>query len=357
MPAFAEERSETNTGGEKTLTRGEPKGRFGIVPFAIPAYQPETSGLLGVAAMVTYQFEKPSDRRDSQVPIAGAVSLKKQYTVISQPDLWLLRDALHVAATLSASHFPDTFFGIGNDTREADAEAYTPNFLEGELSVQPRVVRGLYVGPSIRSQWTDLVHVEEGGLLEQGRVTGARGGLVVQGGVSGVYDTRDETLYPRRGQFIQGYVRFARREVGSDYRFAVGGLDARQYVTPYGRHVLAFEALLELRSGSPPFYELGRLGGGSIMRGYFQGRFRDSNYAAVQAEYRLPIVWRFGAVAFVSMGRVAASAEELARLSGLRFAGGGGLRVAPFSDVPIHIRLDIAYGNEPSVYLGVGEAF
>lgn len=335
----------------------EKQGRFGVVPFVVPAYQPETSGLLGAAAVVVYQYDKPSVRRESRLLVAGAVSLKKQYSIIAQPDLWLLRDALHVSGTLSASHFPDTFFGIGNDTRAADAEPYTPNFFEGELSVQPRIVNRLYLGPSIRAQWTDLDEVQAGGLLERARIEGARGGLVTQAGLSAVFDARDETLYPRKGQFVQAYVRFARHEIGSEYDFTAGSIDARQYLTTYARHVLAFQALLELRGGAPPFFQLGRLGGESTMRGYFQGRFRDRNYTALQAEYRVPVVWRLGAVAFVSAGRVAHTPGDLTEVSGVRFAGGGGLRLAPFADVPINIRLDVAYGNEPSFYLHVGEAF
>jgi hypothetical protein len=54
---------------------------------------------------------------------------------------------------------------------------------------------------------------------------------------------------------------------------------------------------------------------------------------------------------------VAHTPGDLTEVSGVRFAGGGGLRLAPFADVPINIRLDVAYGNEPSFYLHVGEAF
>jgi hypothetical protein len=336
----------------------EPDNKQGLslVPLVVPAYQRETSGLVGGAAILVYQHPKAANRRDSQVTLAATASLKKQFSVLLLPDLFLLGDALHISGTGSASHFPDTYYGVGNNTRKADAEPYTANFYEGEVSPKLRLFRGMYAGPTVRMQWTELAEVRPGGLLDRQTTVGYGGGHTNQVGLSAFHDSRDETLYPRRGHIVKTVLRFARHELASDYDFTVFRLDARQYFSTYGRHVLAFQAVVELRAGSPPFYELSRMGGYEIMRGYFEGRFRGRDYAAGQAEYRFPLFWRVGAVAFASAGRVAQSLEQV-NIKGIRGAGGAGIRLAPFADVPVNLRLDVAYGNEPSVYLNVGEAF
>lgn len=125
---------------------------------------------------------------------------------------------------------------------------------------------------------------------------------------------------------------------------------------PYAQHVVAVHALIELRSREPSFYDTGKLGSGEMMRGYLEGRFRDRQHLALQAEYRAPLFWRVGGVAFASVGNVGRSLNaEL--LSAPKPAAGAGLRVAPVKDAPVNIRLDVAYGSDLSFSLNVGEAF
>src|SRR5262249_41858166 len=121
-------------------------------------------------------------------------------------------------------------------------------------------------------------------------------------------------------------------------------------------HVLALQALLELRGGDPPFYETGRLGGDQNGRGLYEGRFRERQVFSAQAEYRADLFWRLGGVLFASAGAGATPAGHLPH-SRFRPAAGAGVRVAPLRDVPINIRLDIAYGTELQFYLNLGEAF
>ncbi len=332
-------------------------GGFQVVPFALPAYQPETSWLLGGAAALVYQPPSGSGRRESQVLLAGAASLRKQFSLLLSADAYLLEDRLHLGGTLSAARFPDFFFGMGNATSLSAKEPYTPAYYEIELSPKWRILPALYVGPSGRLHIARLSSVSPGGLLDRGEVPGARGGTTVQLGASVNWDTRDSTLYPRAGALIRAQWRVAWPALGSDSAFHFLRVDSRGYWTvPSTRHVLALHALLELRSGEPPFYDTGKLGSGEMMRGYFEGRFRDRQHVALQAEYRVPLFWRLGGVVFASAGTVG-SELDAAMLRTLKPGAGAGLRVAPLADVPLNIRLDVAYGSELSFYLNVGEAF
>ncbi|WP_141591831.1 BamA/TamA family outer membrane protein [Myxococcus sp. AB056] len=333
-----------------------PEGRFSVVPFALPAYQPETSFLLGGAASLIYQPPASRGGRESQVMLAAAASTRGQFTLLLQPDVNLLDDRLNLTATASAARFPDRFFGMGARTRAEDEEDFTPIFFELELSPKWRIAPRLYVGPTVRYQHARFTYVAEDGAVRH--MTGAEGGSTVQFGLTALYDSRDNTLNPVTGLVARLNLRRARDAWGSDYVFDVLRLDVRRYLTlPWGqRHVLAMQGLVDLRDGEPPFYDTGRLGGMELSRGYLEGRFRERQHLGAQVEYRAPLFWRLGAVAFVSAATVARSPRDF-DMRDIKPAAGAGLRFAPMTDVPVNIRLDIAYGSEPSFYLNVGEAF
>lgn len=339
-----------------TPAHAEERGRFSLVPFVLPAYQPETSFLLGGAASLVYQPPNESGRRESQVLLAGAASVRGQFTLLLQPDVYFLDDRLNLTATASAARFPDRFFGIGAHTRAEDAEPYTPVYFEVELSPKWRVAPRLYVGPTLRLQSARISDVAEGGAIRS--VMGAAGGTTLQLGLTALYDSRDNTLNPMTGFLARVNLRSASADWGSDYTFDVLRLDARRYITlPWAeRHVLAMQGLVELRRGEPPFYDTGRLGGMEMSRGHLEGRFRERQHLAAQVEYRAPLFWRLGGVVFASAATVARSLDEI-EAEAIKPAGGLGLRLAPLDDAPVNIRLDVAYGSELSFYLNVGEAF
>ncbi|MDF2692931.1 MAG: hypothetical protein K0S65_1314 [Labilithrix sp.] len=344
--------------GDAGAPEEEPVG-FGIAPFAAPAYQDETSLLLGAAAVGFYHHAEAEHRRDSQVLLAGAVSLRKQFSALLSPDLYLANDRVHVGATLSAARFPDRFFGIESRERLSKEEPYTPIYTEVEISPKLRLssTHYLYVGPAIRYQYANIVERTAGGLLDQRSVTGWDGGHTFQLGARGFWDTRDSTLYPLRGSLVDASFLAGHDALGSDFSFSRTRLDGRHYLPSFwSRHVLAIQALIELRSGSAPFFDLGKLGGSRLLRGHFEGKHRDSQLGAIQVEYRLPVVWRFGAVLFGGVGSVMSSVGDIAKAKAYA-AAGGGIRFAPSKKAPINIRLDVAYGDEPRFYLDVGEAF
>jgi hypothetical protein len=338
-------------------TDAKPPG-VSIVPFAMIGYTPEMGVVQGGAAVGVYRRPLDSGARDSQILLGGSVSVKKQVALALKPDIYFFGDDLHLGGTLKISRSPNVFYGIGNNTRAEDSENYTPVTFEFEISPKWRLLPGMYLGLDGRFVGTSMDQTKPGGMLDSGSIAGSSGGRTVEIGFAGFYDTRDNTLYPHHGHIISLLVRAALPSLSSDFKYRVLIIDARKYWSlPWGdRHVIAAQALAELRDGAPPFYELGLLGGENTMRGYYKGRFRDRNYLAMQVEYRLPLFWRFGAVCFASAGEVAYSLSDVSA-SPMKFAVGSGLRFAPKKNVPVNIRLDVGYGNEPLFYLNINEAF
>jgi hypothetical protein len=355
--ARGEEARPVSAPGVEGQAPGAPApGGLKLLPIVMPAYLPETHWVLGAAVMLVEPSMSDSGRRESQLQVLGAATELGQYVAALRPSWYLQRDAVHIVGSLEVSRFPDYFYGVGNGAPSSAKEPYTPVYLLADLRPLLRVAPGLYLGPTLRVQHVSMQRVTPGGQLASGTVTGAEGGTTVQLGASAEWDTRDSTLYPRSGALLRLDLRGADPALGSDFEFGVMQLDARRYfgIGASGQ-VLALQGLLELRSGAPPFYDTGKLGGGELMRGWYAGRYRDRQLWCAQAEYRLPLVWRLGAVVFGSAGAVARDGRDLG--DAVRLAGGGGLRFAPLARVPVNLRLDVAHGSATSVYFGLGEAF
>jgi outer membrane translocation and assembly module TamA len=103
------------------------------------------------------------------------------------------------------------------------------------------------------------------------------------------------------------------------------------------------------------------MGSDEMMRGYYNGRFRDRNFIAGQTELRYRISQRFGIVGFAATGEVFHSSFSF---NSLLPNYGGGVRY--FFDVQkgLSIRMDYGVGEkrpgEPrqsGFYVALGEAF
>jgi Omp85 superfamily domain len=331
--------------------------KFSVLPVVAPAYQPETSFLLGGGVVLVFQPPKGSARRESQVTFSGAASVRRQFTGIVLPDVYLLDDALELAGTFSAARFPDIFYGIGNETLETAEESFTPIYYEVDVTPRWRVFRNVYVGPDVRLYVAEMDAIEPDGAIATLGLTGSQGGRTVQVGFTANWDTRNNLLNPTAGGILRTTFRSALPALASDFRYDLLKLDGRRYLTlPWAAHVLALHGVMELRRGEPPFYETGRLGGDQNGRGLYEGRFRERQLISVQAEYRAKLFWRVGGVLFASAGTVAPSVDQLVG-SRIHPAAGAGVRVAPLRDLPLNIRLDVAYGTDLQFYLNIGEAF
>ena len=128
------------------------------------------------------------------------------------------------------------------------------------------------------------------------------------------------------------------------------------------RDVLALQLLGQFNIGTTPFNQLAMLGGESMMRGYYSGRYRDQNQISMQAEYRflpLPLSFtkRFGAALFAGTATVFNDHLEV-KLKNFVWAAGGGLRFLLFPKKDIFTRFDVAFTEEGTgFYIFIGEAF
>jgi hypothetical protein len=120
---------------------------------------------------------------------------------------------------------------------------------------------------------------------------------------------------------------------------------------------LAAQLFGQLTAGRPAFQKMAKVGGASVMRGYFEGRYRDRQMIAAQVEWRQLVWWRLGFNLFAGIGDVAHDPADY-RLNEFKYSLGYGIRFLVKSDTQLYMRIEMAYGKD-SFYpvLGLGEAF
>ena len=99
------------------------------------------------------------------------------------------------------------------------------------------------------------------------------------------------------------------------------------------------------------------MGGDMIMRGYYQGSYRDKNLLAFQAEYRLQLLKRWGIVGFAGAGGISDAINHF-NLDTIKPSYGGGLRFKINRKENVNVRVDYGFGKgQQNVYFFIAEAF
>jgi len=341
--------------------REQPESAPGFLVLPILYRTPETGWAGGVGGVATFRLgPDPASPRPSSALFALTYTQKKQIIFSVRPEIYLDRERIAVAGTIEANRYPGLFYGLGPDTPDEAEEVFTPVQVLIELTAVRKVSARLplYAGLLFGLESYHFSSFAEGGLLASGSVPGTRGGTSPGLGLAARWDSRDSVFTPGRGNFWQVSAASYGGPLGGPYGYVKFKADLRTYMTVLAGPVLAFQAKLEAVAGdSVPFTACPKLGGDSLLRGYYSGRYRDRVYAAAQTELRLPVSGRFGAVLFVSAGAVAGRIAGLGD-SPLRAAWGGGLRYRLTSDGP-NLRVDFGFGRggNKGLYFTAGEAF
>jgi outer membrane protein assembly factor BamA len=335
--------------------------RTQISAYPYAYYTPETELAFGAGGIMTFYTAEDAILRPSKVTLSGYYSTKGQYKFSAGPQVYLGKNTIFITAALDYGYYVDKFWGIGTDSPDIDTEEYATRAFGLEAGVQvPPLVRLLHQTQAgvLFDIWNnDVVDKKENPYLTAGGLRGEDGGASTGLGLTWGWDTRDQIFYPTSGGNHQVKAVFYGQWLGGDFDFNRIEVDLRRYIAMSPRQVLAIQAFVQSVFGSPPFYELPALGGQRIMRGYYQGRYRDENLLAGQVEYRTHLSGRFGAVGFAGIGDVSSKLRDL-KIRDLKCSFGAGLRVLFNKAEKVNLRADIGFGRGTSgVYFGLEEAF
>lgn len=334
------------------------EGSFAIFP-AI-SYAPNTSlqiGAVGIWVLKNKDNSQSTFQRQSTITPYFVYTLKKQSIAVVNLDYYL-PSGQNLNTSIRYYNFPDSYFGIGNDTDPDISEKYANRFFQIEGQFLHPMSEKLFVGGAFDAHFTSIESKIPGGLLEMDDPIGVDGGNLFGIGPSFRYDTRDYTIYPTKGYFISSRLMY---NGVADFDYFSYLLDVRRYISIVNdENILAFQFRSQLTFGDEvPFYKLPVLAGDERLRGIANASlYRDRQMMYTQVEYRRPLFWRFGMTLFAGIGDVAHELNDF-NASELKYVAGIGGRLAVIPERKLNIRLDLGFGRggQNGIYVGISEAF
>ena len=331
-----------------------------LINYPTIAYSPETRWEFGVSSLYIYSAQNDLSNRLSELKAFTFYTLENQYglwldhAVYTDENLWFIYGKVRYQS------FPLFYYGVGPDSPKEYTALIDGNYTLVKERFLRAVVPSLYVGLELDYQRLGNVSYANTAANFEAPEIGANGSTNLGLGLGVLYDNIHNAMNPREGVYSEWAFLNYSNVFGSDFNFTSYITDNRVY-RPMGKNgVLAAQVYGQFTAGEAPFNMLALMGGESLMRGYYLGRYRDQNLVAAQLEYRiLPFSCskKWGASAFLAAGQVYGTQNTFAWDAMLPTAGAG-LRYLIFPEKDIYTRIDLAFTREGSgVYFFIGEAF
>lgn len=323
-------------------------------------YSPENGFGFGGATLRVFKFNrKDTISRSSQLGGVALYTTKNQAIFSTRYQFFTYAEKFSFSGRIRYVDFPELYYGVGQNTPESNEERVSYKFFRFTQRVTKQLVPGFFTGFEFRYFNRFALELAPGGLLETSRIAGYDGSRVVGIGPVFVLDKRDNINNCFRGYYLLFSAFFHGKALGGEFQYSNYRIDFREYFRPFQnlKHILAIQFVGNFIEGTAPFRQLSLMGGNSIMRGYYLGRFRDQHLVTAQAEYRLHLFWRIGAVGFLGYGNVLNQLDDF-RLKDLKHSVGGGLRMGIDEKERLNLRVDFGFGeNTSGFYISVAEAF
>lgn len=339
-----------------TLLGNISKNQKSFLILPVPFYTPTTEFGLAVTGIYVKKYHTPHGRELSdKYAFVSLGTSKKQFIGVFFTDLYYLQDRLHLNTTFSLVHYPQSFYGFGNNTLIQDEERYTARYARLINIFEILTLFDTYIGIKTDTAYNTSEDLPKGSKVEAFYNSCDRTGYISGAGIIINRDTRNSSLYPERGSLSTLSSLIYRPTLGSDYQFTRTFLNYRKFISIIPKHILAFEGYFDWITGNPPLMFYPRFGGQTTLRGYSQGRYLNPYYLAAQTAFRFPLLWRFGMVVFLGAGNVYPTLKKIDPLD-LKYTGGAGIRFALKSK--INMRLDFGFSEDGiKIYFNVLEAF
>jgi hypothetical protein len=338
---------------------------FVVLPVLSSA--PETGLELGGAGLLSFYTDttKGNNTKVSNIFGYASITTKGQSRFSLSSTYWEPQNSWHYYSSISYTHFPFNFYGIGNNTRKADGELVDEKRFKLNLDAEKLVTKYLYAGVVAGGFNYKYKNADPNSTLFETdpQIQDRSGGASVFAGPSLIYDSRNNNTYTTSGMIITSYYNLMHGILGNNSY--VGGffnIEYSQFFLLSKKLVLALDVQEQsLTGGQSPFYLLPTLGSDEMMRGYYNGRYRDRNLIAGQTELRYRLNDRIGIVGFLGTGEVAHASFSI---NSLKPDYGGGLRYFFDTEKGLSIRVDYGIGQKPvgearesGFYIGLGQAF
>lgn len=335
------------------------------MPVPVFRYSQEIGVEFGLGALYsTYLDRKDLSNRSSNFSAVLTASTKGQYNISLKGDIWTKKNTHHYVGELRLKRMPFDFYGLGNNTLEADKDRLIQGYVKLAFEAEKRLVPHMYTGVSMGFENYHYTDEVAGGIYETSNLIHKIGGSVVYGGLSQSYDTRNSNNYTTKGFMGRITYQYAPDFFGGEnFNGSIIKANVRNFWPLSRKFVLGVNALFHSVQGrNTPFYLLPQMGNDEMMRGYYTGRYRDRNLLAGQAELRYRYNNRFGLAAFAGTGQVFDNGDLGIRNFKPSYGAGGRYFFDP--EKGLSVRVDYGIGEkranekrQTGFYISLAEAF
>jgi len=336
----------------------------GFVVLPALGYAQETGLEFGLAGVYNFYVDRADTLiRTSNLTFIGTFTTQRQTNLKLTADVWSPGNRYHYFAELRFRDFPFNYYGTGNDTWLADEDVVIMRMARIRAEVERRMAPNYYAGLAFAFEHFGYSDREAGGIFEALPAVDRDGGYYASFGVTQLYDTRDINTYTTRGIFARlKYSYSPGLGTQGSFRGSLAEIDLRGFVPLSAQLTFGLNGIFRSSWGkNVPFYAYQEMGGDMIMRGYYNGRYRDQNLLAAQAELRYRFHPRLGIAGFAGTGSTFRKG-----LNTTRFVPsyGGGVRYFFDLEHSSSIRLEYGMGEkrqgekrQGGFYLSLSEAF
>jgi hypothetical protein len=339
------------------------RGGFVLIPVLSSA--PETGIEVGGAGLYSFYTDTVHrETRVSNIYTYATITTKGQNRFNLSTSRWSSQNKYHYTAAIMFLNFPANFYGIGNNTRNADADLLDEKKLRIDIAAEKQVARNLYIGFLGGAYYYRYNNKTPGGIFDSGTgIEDKNGGPIAFLGPSLIYDSRDNNTYTTKGSIFTAQFKAIKGVFGNNgYNGGLINVEYAKFLKLSNKLILGLNARGQsLTGGASPFYLLPQMGNDEIMRGYYGGRYRDRNLVAGQAELRYRLTERIGIAGFAGAGEVF---RDKFAFSELKPNLGGGLRYFFDIEKGLAVRIDYSIGQKPTgetrasgLYVALGQSF
>lgn len=333
----------------------------GVTPLIAPIPFKNTQVGWGLMLMggVIHRFDKDTTIKPSTGMVGGFYTENGSWGVMALEAAKLAHDTWRLRALVSHMEIRYDYYGTGEDAGLAGKSVglqQNMNVVVG--AALRRVVPGVYLGGTAMWMNTSIAIRDTSGLGLPPAAGDTSEMSILGFGVQGEMDTRNDDYWPTQGSFGNLRAFFLSNTGGDERSFQRYFFTWSQYTPIREKRLMAASNITICGANNAPFWSLCAVGSGRAgLRGYTQGRYRDSVMTTVQAELRYHTAGRFGGTLFGGFGQVAPTLGDIFSAKILP-AGGVGVRYQLTRHYPMHLRFDYSLGEDGSLfYFGVAEAF
>lgn len=319
-----------------------------------PYYSSDTKFGIGVVAAGLYR----ADTTDTITPVSD-VSLYAKATTSMMFTLGVSgnhirrHDSSRLVYDVNFSSIKTNFWGIGYDNDVNDDNKSSYRYLNSQIraSYMWRLAPNFYIGPLVSFDYINGSKFEKPWLWEgeDARTFNFGAGFTAQ------FDSRDFLTNAYKGIYARLDQRFNPRFMLNRYAFSMTELTFNAYHQVWKGGVLAYNFHARITYGNTPWGLLSTLGGSDVMRGYYEGRYRDKSEMDVCIELRQHVWRRNGVVLWVGGATVFPKFSEI---TARKLLPNYGIGYRWEFKKRVNVRLDLGFGRHQTGFIfSINEAF